>query len=44
MWYDYVSAFLVNDMDHDTFFETWNIDPRDFDWELWRDAMGYSRQ
>ena len=44
MWEDYIMAFVSDGMTHDTFFETWNIDPRDFDWEMWRDAMGYSNR
>lgn len=43
MWQDYLLAFVSDGMAHDTFFEIWNIDPRDFDWQLWRDAMGYGK-
>jgi len=41
MWQDYLMAFVSDGMTHDAFFEIWNIDPRDFDWQLWREAMGY---
>lgn len=44
MWDDYLAAFVNGETTHDAFFEEWNIDPRDFDWEMWRDAMGYSKK
>jgi hypothetical protein len=44
MWQDYLEAFVTGDMRHDTFFEIWNIDPVDFEWAMWREAMGYSRE
>lgn len=44
MWQDYLMAFVSDGMTHDTFFETWNIDPRDFDWQVWREAMGYGHK
>lgn len=44
MWQDYLLAFVSDGMTHDAFFEMWSIDPRDFDWQAWRDAMGYSHR
>lgn len=42
MWQSYLDAFVTNNRTHDSFFEEYYIDPRDFDWAMWRDAMGYS--
>lgn len=44
MWEDYLQGFVNNNMTHDRFFNIWNIDPRDFSWALWRDAMGYGNK
>ena len=44
MWDDYLLSFVSDGMSHDTFFEIWNIDPRDFDWQMWRDVMGYTKK
>lgn len=40
-WSDYIDAFVTNDLDRDEFFEMWDINPRDFPWADWREAMGY---
>ena len=41
MWQDYIETFMMNEHRHDWFFETWNVHPSDFDWQAWREAMGY---
>lgn len=38
---EYLHAMVIGDLDRNTFFEDFGIDPRDFDWEGWRLAMGY---
>ena len=38
---DYVSAMILGEVDRDTFFEYYDIDPERFDWASWREAMGY---
>jgi hypothetical protein len=40
-WTDYIDAMVSGVMDRDQFFEEWDIDPADFDWAAWREAMGY---
>jgi hypothetical protein len=44
MWDDYIAAFINGDMRHEDFFEEWNIAPQDFNWGLWREAMGYGNR
>jgi len=41
MWGDYLEAFVQGGGSMDDFFEEYDIDPEDFDWEAWREAMGY---
>lgn len=46
VWRDYLDVMVMGNTDHMTrneFFESIGLDPRDFDWEGWREAMGYSR-
>lgn len=43
-WTDYLASFVTGQRLHMTWFEEWGLDPRDFDWESWRTAMGYSRR
>lgn len=43
-WHDYLDTFVTGQTRHATFFEEWGLDPRDFDWEAWRSAEGYSRR
>ena len=43
-WHDYLRAFVTNEQRHDWFFREWGMDPRDFDWQAWRAAMGYGRR
>jgi hypothetical protein len=40
-WNDYIDAMVLGDMSHAEFFEYWDIDPAEFDWAEWREAMGY---
>jgi hypothetical protein len=40
-WSDYLASFVTNRRPHREWFETWGLDPRDFDWSAWRHAMGY---
>lgn len=46
-WEHYVDVFVNDEQLHqdpgNDFFEYMGMDPRDFDWEAWRDANGYSR-
>lgn len=41
MWDDYIAAFINGEIRFDDFFDRWGIDPADFSWALWREAMGY---
>jgi hypothetical protein len=43
LWEDYIDAMVTGTLDRDQFFEEMGINPRDFDWESWREAMGYGR-
>ena len=43
LWEDYIDAMVEGRLDRNQFFEEMGIDPRDFDWEGWREAMGYGR-
>lgn len=38
---EYLHAMVIGDLDRDIFFEDFGIDPRNFDWDGWRLAMGY---
>jgi hypothetical protein len=40
-WTDYIDAFVNGDGDRDTFFEDMGYDAADFDWDGWREIMGY---
>lgn len=40
LWEAYIET-MVNGGDHDQFFEDMGIEPADFDWNGWREAMGY---
>jgi hypothetical protein len=50
MWDDYLRdlvgrkgqhmAYRRNDL-RNPFWQKWGIDPESFDWEAWREAMGY---
>jgi hypothetical protein len=44
LWEDYLDSMVEQRLDRDQWFEEMGIDPRDFDWESWREAMGYGRQ
>lgn len=41
MWGDYLMAMVEGGMSREEFFEEYDIDPADFDWDAWREAMGY---
>ena len=43
MWGDYLLAMVESSRSysHNEFFSEYNINPADFDWEAWREAMGY---
>lgn len=40
-WVDYLDAMVDGTMSREEFFDTYDIDPADFDWDAWREAMGY---
>lgn len=45
-WADYLDVMVVGGYTREArenFFMDLGIDPRDFDWEAWRAAMGYER-
>lgn len=39
---DYVSVMIRGEIDREFFFEYYDIDIAGFDWESWREAMGYN--
>lgn len=41
MWGDYLAGMVEGLTTHNEFFDLYDIDPGDFDWEAWREAMGY---
>ena len=44
LWGDYLDAFGpggAGEMSRADWFENMGIDPADFDWDAWREAMGY---
>lgn len=43
-WEGYLKSFVTNTRPHSDWFGEWGMDPRDFDWEAWRHAMGYERR
>jgi hypothetical protein len=43
LWEQYTEA-MINGNNRDEFFANVGIDPRDFDWEGWREMMGYNRE
>jgi hypothetical protein len=47
MWTEYLTVMIKGGYSHeerDAFFNSMGIDPRDFDWDAWRAAMGYRRR
>ena len=46
MFRDYLDIMVVgghSQSERDSFFAEMGLDPRDFDWEGWRELMGYGR-
>jgi hypothetical protein len=44
LWNDYLTVMVKGGYarsERDEFFERLGIDPRDFDWQGWREVMGY---
>lgn len=40
--HDYIEAMINSELDREEFFDRWDIDPADFPWDDWREAMGYN--
>lgn len=43
-WDGYLDSFVKNTRPHGEWFREWGMDPRDFDWQAWRAAMGYGNR
>jgi len=43
-WQDYLDSFVTGRSTHADWFNEWGLDPRDFDWQAWRHALGYERR
>jgi hypothetical protein len=43
-WSEYLDIWYENRGNRYEWLDDWGIDYRDFDWDGWRDAMGYSRK
>lgn len=41
LWKDYIEVMVNGEGDRDAFFHELGIYESDFDWEAWREAMGY---
>jgi hypothetical protein len=40
-WREYIETWVQGEKDREEFWRSLGINPRDFDWEGWRQAMGY---
>jgi hypothetical protein len=43
LWREYLGAMVEGSIPRERFYDAVGIDERDFDWQEWREAMGYGR-